>query len=243
MVNPIEALDPLIAQHINSINSSNIAYRACRSFKYKNGQFAGFKIGFNNTIVSLYKNSLYSWTIFSGDFYNSSSFLSTLDDALYLFVNGSIYQYSDGTYSPRNYGDQDGQVAVKFLWTGPLIEKRWANKFVQIYADYTSNFTINQKNSLSILIRSDLRKSSLLDNPYEFENKGDPLGSVPLALGEAPSSGSGLRLNIPYSFPIQRLKFQGLKFWVSIAGKAIDGPFSFKNIKLYGIKQREIKQR
>ncbi len=239
MVNPVEALDPLTLKYIHSLSISNLAYRACRSFKYKNGPFAGFKIGFNNIIVSLYKTSLYSWTTFSGDFVNSTTFLTGLDEALYLFIDDLIYQYSDGTYSPRNYADQNGTASIKFLWTAPYIQNRWANKFVQVHADYTSSFIINDQNAISVLIRGDLRKNFTLENPYEFEDKGDPLGSIPLALGNSQyTGGPGLRLNIPYSFPVQRLKFQGLNFWVSIAGKSVNGPFSFKNINLYGIKQR-----
>jgi hypothetical protein len=238
MVNPLEALDPLIAQYCSSLTSSNLKYRSCRAFKYKSGSFVGFKIGLNKTLIPIYKTSIYSWSIFSGDFLTCSSFLSNLDNSLYLFIDDKIYRYSDGIYSSKNYGDQNGQIAIKFIWTPNLIKKRWANKFIQIYADYVSNFSVNDKNFLSINISSDLRKSSLIEENYIFENKGDQLGSVPLGLGDVATDANGLRLNIPYSFPYSRLKFQGMKFYISIIGKCINGPLSFKNIKLYGIQQR-----
>lgn len=44
--------------------TSNRAYRACRSFLYPAGSFAGFKIGFNKVLVSLYETGLYARSFF-----------------------------------------------------------------------------------------------------------------------------------------------------------------------------------
>jgi hypothetical protein len=238
MVNPLENVDPLIEEYIKSISTSNLSYRACRSFKYKNGGFAGFKIGFNKILVSLYKTSLYSWSLFSGDFSKSSTYLTNIDDSLYLFILYKIYRYADGVYSSKNYGDQSGQESIKFMWTSSYLKKRWANKFIQIYADYPSDFPLDDKNYCSLNVVTDLRKSLSLSENYLFEPKGDPLGSVPFTSSDLPSSGKGLRFSISYAFPYSRLKFQAKKFWVFLQGQSISGPLSFKNIKLYGVVQR-----
>jgi hypothetical protein len=241
-------MDKLATEYINTIDS-NIKYRACRSFKYKNGGFCGFKIGKNNVIVSKYHTSFFWWGVFSGDFTSSSSFLSTLDDSLYLFIGKEIYQYADGlSGSPILYADRGGARSVDFVETKYVnnIKKRYSNRRYEIQADYSSSIVINPENTVNIYIAGDLPDTFILQNLYQFPLKGDVLGTIDLVNGDTsgsdpnnPSGTSlGMRLDSPSHTKKDRLKFVSNNFSVTIAGSLKDGPFNLKRIRLFGVIER-----
>lgn len=229
------AINPLILEHLKDISGLNLAYRACRSFKYNSGAFAGFKIGFNDLLVSKYETQLYAWTVFSGDFAKSLDFVSDLDSSLFLFIDNKIFQYADGVNSEIIYGDNDGTDPIDFAITWPVNNKRrWCNKRYEIQFDYSSSVFVDKKNYVNIYISGDLSKTFSLQNSYTFDFKGDVLGSVNLSTDGV----KGLSLDTPYAFHKDRLHFLGLNFFVSIIGQAVDGPISFKQLRLFGISER-----
>lgn len=229
------AINPLILEHLKDISSSNVAYRACRSFKYGSGAFAGFKIGFNDVLVSKYETQLYAWSVFSGDFSKSLDFVSDLDSSLFLFIDGKIFQYADGTNSEIIYGDNNGNDPIDFAITWPVNNKRrWCNKRYEIQFDYSSSVFVDNRNYVNIYISGDLSKTFSLQNSYTFDFKGDVLGSINLSTDDS----KGLSLDTPYAFHKDRLHFLGLNFFVSIIGQAVDGPISFKQLRLFGISER-----
>lgn len=241
-------MDALAIEYINTINS-NIDYRACRSFKYKSGSFCGLKIGNNNIIVSKYHTSLFWWAIFSGDFANSSSFLSTLDDALYLYIGNTIYQYADGINgTPILYGDRNGMRYIDFIETKYVnnIKRRYANKRYEIDADYSSSIVINTENIVEVYISGDLSNTFVLQNKYNMPFRGDVLGTINLVdgskAGDDPNNPSatalGMRLDSPSHTKKGRLKFLSNTFSVTIVGKIKDGPFNLKKIRLLGVLER-----
>ena len=244
---PSDAVDPLVRQYVASATTSNQAYRACRSFKYKSGAFCGFKIGLNKVLVSLYSTNLYAWSLFSGDFAKASTFLATLDNALYLLIDGSIYQYADGTRSPPVYGDNDGDGLINFLWALPVVHlsgKRWANKRYELQVAYPSSFYLGDGNTLSISINGDIRKTFSLSGNYQLPFKGDILQTIPLVERGDPDPNQpnpemlGFRLDEPYAFPKDRLKFLSSSFGVSLIGSTKNGRLYFKKIRLFGIAER-----
>jgi len=229
------AINPLVLQHLKDISGSNLAYRACRSFKYSSGPFVGFKIGFNDVLVSLYETQLYSWSVFSGDFAKSSDFVTGLDSSLFLFIDGKILQYADGTNSEALYADNGGNDPIDFAITWPVNSKTiFANKRYEIKLDYSSEVFIDNRNYINININGDIRKTFNIESSYQLEFKGDVLGSVKLSEDGV----KGLSLDSPYSFPKERLHFVGLEFFVSVIGQAVNGPISFKQLRLFGIYQR-----
>ena len=246
---PNDAVDPLVRQYLTSTTNSNQSYRACRSFKYKSGSFCGFKIGHNKALVSLYATNLYSWSLFSGDFSDATSFLSNLDSGLYLAVGNKVFQYADGIGdSTPSFGDGGGAKMVNFLWSLPIVNfsgKRWANKRYQIQCDYSSSFILEKSNTFSILINGDLRKSFTLEKDYILPFKGDVLQTIPL--GE-PNAGNpeqpdpneiGFRLDEPYSYSADRMKFLSANFSIALLGSCKKGAFKIKKLKLFGIIERK----
>lgn len=238
-------MDKLAMEYIDSINS-NFDYRACRSFKYTNGSFCGFKIGLNNLIVSKYDTSLYWWGIFSGDFRKSSSFVSGLDNSLYLFINNQIYRYGDGMIGQHIYGDNNGNNLIDFIETKYVnnITNRYANKRYEIKSDYSSSVVINKGNTVNVIVRGDLVDSFTLQDTYKFKQKGDLLGTINLVNGEGLDPNNpdntklGMRLDSPTHTKKDRLKFLSSNFSVSIVGQVKNGPFVLKKIVLFGIKER-----
>lgn len=231
---PFNAINPLILQHLKDISTSNVAYRACRSFKYSSGAFAGFKIGFNDVLVSKYETNLYAWSVFSGDFTKAYDFVSD-DLSLFLFINRKIFQYADGNNSEAIYGDNDGDNPIDFAITWPVNNKKpFANKRYEIQLDYSSSVFLDKRNYINININGDLRRTFNIENSYQLEFKGDVLGTVKLSEDGI----KGLSLNSPYAFPKERLHFVGLNFFVSVIGQAVDGPISFKKLRLFGIYER-----
>ena len=243
-----DAVDPLVRQYVTSTTTSNQAYRACRSFKYKSGAFCGFKIGLNKVLISLYATNLYAWSLFSGDFAKAATFLTTLDNSLYLSVANQIYQYADGTKdTPPGYGDNDGQDLINFLWTLPVVHlsgKRWANKRYELQVAYPSSFVLGLENTLSILIHGDIHRTFSLSDNYPLPFKGDILQTIPLVASGVPdpnepnAGGVGFRLDEPYAFPKDRLKFLSSSFGVSLFGSTKNGKLYFKKIRLFGIAER-----
>ncbi len=244
---PSDAVDPLVRQYVTSTTTSNQAYRACRSFKYKSGAFCGFKIGLNKLLVSMYSTNLYAWSLFSGDFEKAQSFLATLDNALYLLIDNQISQYADGTKDTPEYGDNDGRDLINFMWTPPLVHlsgKRWANKRYELQVAYPSSFVLGDENSLSILIHGDIHKTFSLSDNYQLPFKGDILQTIPLVARGVPDPNEpdpqmfGFRLDEPYAYPKDRLKFLSSTFGVSVLGSTKNGKLSFKKMRLFGIAER-----
>lgn len=241
-------MDKLALEYINTINS-NSQYRACRSFKYSSGGFCGFKIGQNNAIVSLFDTSLYWWGIFSGDFSVSSSFLSTLDDSLYLYIGSKIYKYADGFgNSPFLYGDRNGTRFIDFIETKHVnnIKRRYANKRYEIQAEYSSSIVINKQSNVNIYISGDLRDTFILRDAYKFPFRGDVIGTINLVngstAGDNPNNPSGtalgMRLDSPYHLKKGRLQFLSNNFSVTVVGRIKDGSFSLRKIRLFGVVER-----
>lgn len=236
----INAVDPLIKQHIRSINESDYAYRACQSFKYKNGTFGGFKIGLNDYLVSKYEKQFYSWGIFSGDFSKSTSILNNTDGILYLSINDKIYYYADGNKGTPVYGDKNGTELILFAISWPSNNKMaWSNKRYRIKTFYSSSVVVNKKNYVNILINGDLRKTFNIQDEYNFEFRGDLLNTVPLGdSGNNDADQIGFRLESAYKFPENRLRFVSENFFVTLIGQVMNGPFSLKELTLYGESER-----
>jgi hypothetical protein len=241
-VTSLDAVDPKIRQFLTSMMASNTAYRASGSFRYDGGAIAGFKIGHNKVLCSLFSTSLYSWSLFSGDFEKASSFL-TVGNRLYLSIQNKVYAYADGLDGdPPVYADQGGKGLIPFSWTLPVIHlngKRFANKRYELHLSYPSSFTVRPDNQVMIEINGDLPKSYQINSPCRFDLRGDLLDTIPLTLEENPRLDSlGFRFDQPFLFFKDRLKFMASKFWVTISGYSRDGPLSFKKVKLYGIMER-----
>jgi hypothetical protein len=229
------AVNPLIQQYLKDILGSNLNYRACRAFKYNAGAFAGFKIGLNDILVSKYETSLYAWSVFSGDFAKSCDFVNDVDSSLFLFINGKIFQYADGVNSEVIYGDNGGSTPIEFGISWPVNnQKRWCNKRYEIQLDYSSNVFTNKSNYINININGDLSKTFNITDSYKFEFRGDVLGTVKLSTDGI----KGFSFDAPFSFPKERLHFVGLDFFLSIIGQTVDGPISFKKVRLFGISER-----
>jgi len=241
-VTSFDAVDPKIQQDVASMMASNVFYRAACSFKYDGGSVAGFKIGRNKVLCSLFSTTLYSWSLFSGDFEKAASFL-TLGNRLYLSLHNKIYKYADGNDgTPPCYADQGGKELIPFSWTLPVIHlkgRRFANKRYELYLDYPSSFTVRGANQVSIGISGDLPKSYQIDSPCRFELRGDLLQTIPLTENEDPRADDlGFRFDQPFGFFKDRLKFLASRFWLTISGYTKDGPITLKKIKLYGIIER-----
>ena len=247
---PLEGVDPLVRYFVKTTTTSNRAFRACRSFRYPSGAFYGFKIGFNKVLISLYAVHPYAWTLFSGDFERAQTFLSDLDNALYLCVGRSFYQYADGTDAPPVYGDRGGKDLISFLWTPPVIHlpgRRFAGKRYEISCYYPSSFMLDERNTVSIVITGDLIKTFMLQNHYKLPFKGDSLDETPfvdpLDSGPNPNDPNpealGFRLDEPYAFIKARLKFISSSFSLHLTGSTMRGPLVFKKIRLFGIIERK----
>lgn len=246
-VSSLDAVNPVIRENVASIMTSNRAYRACRSFLYPAGAFAGFKIGFNKLLVSLYETSLYAWSFFSGDFVAATSFMTTLDGFLYLSIGNELYQYADTTTAYPIYGDRNGTRLIPFLWALPVVHqrgKRWANKRYEIQIEYPSSFVLEKANTLSLLISVDLRKSFTLESPDTLPFKGDLLKTIPLVAQARPDPNDpdpqtlGMRLDEPYAYPKGRLKFASSQFLVSVLGTTKTGQLTLNQVRLFGIMER-----
>lgn len=247
-VTPTDAVNPLVREYVQNAMSSNVNYRKCRSFKYTNGSLIGFKIGNSPVLCSLYSTSLYSWSIFYGDFEKASGF-TTVGNALYLSIDNTICKYADGKDGSRAlYGDNNGNDLIYFGWTLPVINvsgkksrtaRAFACKRYDTDISYPSSFTINKENKVFIEISGDLPKNYKITSPCRFQMRGDVLSQVPLTEDDPIDENSiGLRLEQPYSLIKDRLKFYASKFWVSLYGYTKNGPVSIKDMKFYGVIER-----
>jgi hypothetical protein len=258
-----DRVDPLVRESVRATTISNPAYRACRSFRYQSGAFCGFKIGFNKVLVSLYAAQPYAWSVFSGDFAKAHTFLTEVDQSLYMAIGPQLYQYADGSASSSGsahgrdngtdstpvYGDNDGKDLIPFLWTPPLITfpgRRFANKRYEIVCDYPSSFVLQEQNTVSLMIAGDCNKTFTLQDDYKLPFKGDSLGETPFVTfpeeglnpNDPPSEALGFRLDEPYAFVKGRLKFLSSRFSVTLTGATLSGPLVFKKIRLFGIIER-----
>ena len=246
-VSSTDAVDPVVRQNVASMMTSNRAYRACRSFLYPAGSFAGFKIGLTKILVSMTQTNLYAWSFFSGDFEAATSFMSTLDSFLYLSIGNELYQYADTTTAYPIYGDRGGTRLISFLWALPVVHqrgRRWANKRYEIQIEYPSSFVLETENTLSLLISGDLRKSFTLESLDTLPFKGDLLKTIPLVQQARPDPNNpnpqtlGMRLDEPYAYPKGRLKFASSQFLVSVLGTTKTGSLVLNQIRLFGIMER-----
>lgn len=242
-----DAVDPIVREYLSSIYSSNFLYRSCRSFKYKNGPFCGFKIGNNKILISLYSTNLYSWSFFSGDFQKSNTISSGSINSLYLGINNKLYKYADGKDGDNPiYGDNNGSSLIQYWWTVPIVQKRgvrYANKRYIIDLEHSSSVARNKKNSLSINVVGDLRKTFMLFNNYSVISSGDAFNTIPLLEKSVNpnvplETDEGMRLGTPSATLVGRLKFVSSSFWLSLSGYTMDGPIYFERIQLFGILER-----
>lgn len=233
------AIDPIVRQFVKDINTSNVHYWACRSFKYNNGALVGFKIGKNKVICSLFDQSLYAWTFFSGDFLTASSFLS-LGNSLYLSINNKIYKYADGNDgSVKLYADKNNTSLIPFIWEPPMIYSSFACKRYEMQVEIPSSFTLDQRNQITLEIIGDEPRFYTIENKCRFDLRGDAFGTIPFTSDNPPTEDSiGFRFGQPYVVYKDKLKFLASRFQLSLKGVARDGPVSIKQIKLYGIIER-----
>jgi len=239
----VDAVDPLVRKFVESSNQDNYSYRLCRSFKYNFGSFCGFKIGLNSVLIGVYSTNIYSWSLFSGDFKFSSTFLSTLNNSLYLFIDNKIYQYADSISGVPVYGDDNGQNFINFIWSLPTTQlkgRKFSNNYYELDVSYSSDILVNKKSNIAIPIDGDIPENFSFDSPYSFQIRGDLFETIPLLEKGEPDPNSplpedrGMRLDTPYERIIERFKFISSKFLVTIFGQTQDGPLSFKKLKLFG---------
>ncbi|MCE3269323.1 MAG: hypothetical protein K0R49_1575 [Burkholderiales bacterium] len=239
---PDNAVDTIVKNFNSQATSSNANYRICRSFKYNEGQIAGFKIANNKIIASLFSTTLYSWVFLSGDFSLSSCFMD-IDKQFYMFIGNKIFKYSDGNDGTKKlYGDQGGEGLIPIVWVPGLLKfkgrKGYANKRYELILDYPSSFTINKKNSIEISVFGDVPINFYLNDKCTFEQRGDVLGQEPLSLHPSPSTSIGFRPRNEYEIVNKRLKFSASSFWLSISGYVMNGPITFRRIRLFGVGER-----
>ena len=240
----INAVDPLVREYTKDIDRDNVAYRACRSFKYASGSFLGFKIGNNKVLTSLYSTTCYSWSLFSGDFANASSFINDLDSSLYLMINNNLFVYADHTLEAPVYGDNNGQSLIFGVWELPEMSfsgKRYANKRCELIASYSSSFPNDARNSIAIEIDGDLRKTFTLSGEYPLQYKGDSLSSIPLYNNpevDPTDKSLGLHFEEPYGYIKSRLKFLSSRFTTRVLCTSITSQLKINKLRLFGILER-----
>lgn len=243
----IEAINPTVRAYIKTLENDNIAYRACRSFKYPSGAFCGFKIGNNKTLVSLYSTNVYAWSIFSGDFSESSSFLSDLNSHLYLFLDNKIFVYGDDANSIISYGDKNGSSLIFGVWETPKLSfngKRYANKNIEMLVDVSSSFKLDDRNLVNIEIDGDLIETFTLADYYPVSDGGDSFNFIAFAPqnnidpNEPNIDSIGFRPARPISTIKERLKFVSSRFTARFIFENINSSLSVKEIKFFGIVER-----
>ena len=244
VANSYDAVDPLIRDFLTQALTSNDTYRSCRSFKYDSGPLVGFKIGSNPVLVSLFSTSLYSWSVFSGDFERATSFCS-LNGTFYLSCQNALFKYGDGNDGDtKSYGDQGGKALIPFSWSLPILHlkgKRFFGLRYDLTVDISSSFVLQEENEMSILISGDLPASYRFESLCRFDMRGDALKTIPLTVVPddlVTDKSLGLRLDKRVFVFQDRLKFLASQFWVTLKGYTKDGPVSLKQLKLYGTIER-----
>ncbi len=236
------AVNPIVKSFVLDAYSSNSKYRKCVSFKYNDGNFCGFKISNNKILASLFSNKLDSWFYLSGDFGRASCFME-INKQLYMFVGNKIFKYANGNDGgQKKYGDNDGNSLIQISWTPGLIKfkgrKGYANKRYELSINYPSSFILNDKNIIEILIFGDIPKSFKLRDKCEFEQRGDLFGEEPLSISQGERVDPGFKLRKEFEIVNKKLKFVASSFWLSISGYVINGPITFRRIRLFGIGER-----
>ncbi len=237
-----DAVDTIAKSFSSDATASNAKYRACSSFKYNGGGIAGFKIANNKILASLFSTKLYSWFYLSGDFSRSNCFME-LSTQLYMCIGNKIFKYADGNDgSNKIYGDQGGASLIPVIWTPGLIKfrgrKGYTNKRYELVLNYPSSFTLNSSNQFQISIFGDIPKSFILEDICNFQQRGDLIGQEPIVSVQGLPTDLGFRLRNEYEIVNKRLKFTSSCFWLSISGYVMNGPVTFRRIRLFGIGER-----
>jgi hypothetical protein len=243
--NSYDAVDPLVKQYVSEMMGSNGAYRASCSFKYDGGALAGFKIGFQSVLCSLFSTHFYAWTLFSGDFKEATAFC-VLGNSFYIAVDHILYKYGDGhDGSVRCFGDEGDTCPVFFSWSLPVLKfkgRAYAGYFYDLHLSYPSGFVVRKTNALHLLISGDLPQSYSIESPYGLELRGDALSTVPLVdkqTDQVNDQDMGFRFDQPYETIQEKFKFLARHFWVTLRGWTQDGVVSFKGIRFYGTLERK----
>jgi hypothetical protein len=234
----LNAVDPLIRDYTDDLLRDDMTYRQARAFHYKEGPFAGFKIGPNKIIVALTDTGLTGWTVFTGDFKQASSFNEGCG-FLILGIENRLYRYSDGKKAPPDYADARGG-AIPFIWMLPKLSfkgKKFASKRFVVEGDLPSSFVLEKANHLHLEVSGNLRETFDIEQAYPVSLRGDPLGGLPLAVNDEPET-LALRLDQPYSRSKGRAKFVSTEFWLILRGQTKQGPLRLKKLQLYGRKER-----
>jgi hypothetical protein len=240
--NSDNAVDTITKNFISDATASNSNYRKCTSFKYDGGKIAGFKIAGNKILSSLFSTKLYSWFYLSGDFSLSSCFMN-LGSQLYMCIGNKIFKYANGNDGDtKKYGDNNGASLIPISWTPGLIKfrgrKGYANRRYEMVINYPSSFTLNERNLVEISIFGDIPKSFSISDKCNFQSKGDLLGQEPLSQNGVLPTDSGFRLRKEYEIVNKRLKFVSSSFWLSVYGYVMNGPVTFRRVRLFGIGER-----
>lgn len=239
--NSEEAVDTIVKRFISDASFSDLEYRKCASFKYDKGTMAGFKISNNKILTSLFATRLYSWFYLSGDFSLANCFMD-FGSQFYLFIGDKIFRYADGNDgSPKTYADQGGTGLIQFVWVPGLVrfkgKKGFASKRYELTLNYSSSFILNSINTIQVSIFGEEPNSFSLNDKCEFQYKGDLIGEEPLT-NNALSDDPGFRLRSEYEVINKRLKFASSSFWLSVSGYVVNGPITFKRIRLFGVGER-----
>lgn len=208
---------------------------------YSSGNFFFFRFGKKEGIAAIVEGGISSFCIFSGDFSYCSSFLDALDNTLYLSIGKAIYQYADDTSGIPLYGDGGGNKLISFHCTfAPFTGKRWANKYIQLDAEYPSAFLLKEDNILSLSVSGDIRKSFTLETSYKLPMKGDIIETVPMLEksiyddNDPLASELGERMDSPYLMPYQRLRFPASTFLITLSGYTNSGKIILRKLSLFG---------
>ena len=233
----LQDVDPLIRKYLKDVMLSNKAHRRCRSFDYEEGPFVGFKIGENKTLVAITDTGLTGWSLFSGDFGEATSFHADLG-VLLLAIKNKVLTFEDGKKTPPIFQDQGKPIL--FTWTLPVLSfksKKFACKWGELSLSYPSSFVLDDQNEIKIRVYGDLRQTFDLESPYTSSFRGDVLETIPLS-STSDARDLGFRLNEPYAPHQVRLRFVASKFWVTLHGRAADGPLALEKLLLYGRRER-----
>lgn len=241
----LTSVDPLIINYVSTITQDNLAYISSRSFRYDGESLAGFKIGFNNVLCSIVTTTLGTWCVLSGNFQQANTFCY-FKNSLYMSIGNKLYKYADGKDgSDYIYGDDNGSSPVFFTWSLPIVQFDkfyYSNLFYDLNISYPSSFTIRNENSISLSITGDTPVNYLSEQKYSFELHGDLLATIPLSLVSMETS-LGFRLEQQHHQIQEKLKFVASRFWVTLSGNTKDGIISIKDMKFYGVIERNGRKR
>lgn len=225
-------LDPLV-QRYNKDLSNQKQYRACRAFRYEDGPFIGFKIGFNNTLIGLTKDGVQSWSVFTGIFKHADAFCA-IHQKLFIAKNDKLFYYADGQAQDVEQYSDAGE-AIPFSWTLPMIQnatKRFSCKRYEVKMNYPLLTQTANNNVFKLKVYGDLNQSFEVELIYPgdfIDTKNPPL---PPYYEGAPD------INRPYAPFNARLSFVSRSFWASLSGIVRQGPVVIKSVKFLGRRER-----